>query len=51
MSILDIGLPTGFTVNTADLDSLSKGKARNIAKYEMNTVLSERGSLIIYLDK
>ncbi|KAF1388632.1 hypothetical protein PFLUV_G00092310 [Perca fluviatilis] len=30
---------------------LSKGKARNIAKYEMNTVLSERGSLIIYLDK
>ncbi|TDH11186.1 hypothetical protein EPR50_G00058200 [Perca flavescens] len=51
MSILDIGLPTGFTVNTADLDLLSKGKARNIAKYEMNTVLSERGSLIIYLDK
>uniref|UniRef100_A0A8D0D1B0 Complement C3-like n=1 Tax=Sander lucioperca TaxID=283035 RepID=A0A8D0D1B0_SANLU len=51
MSILDIGLPTGFTVNTADLDLLSKGRARNIAKYEMNTVLSERGSLIIYLDK
>ncbi|TDH11152.1 hypothetical protein EPR50_G00057960 [Perca flavescens] len=51
MSVLDIGLPTGFTVNTADLDLLSKGKARNIAKYEMNTLLSERGSLIIYLDK
>ncbi|XP_060949245.1 complement C3-like isoform X2 [Limanda limanda] len=51
MSILDIGLLTGFTVNTNDLDLLSKGHARTISKYEMNTVLSERGSLIIYLDK
>ncbi|XP_028450259.1 complement C3 [Perca flavescens] len=51
MSILDIGLLTGFTVNTDDLDLLSKGRARIIARYEMNTVLSERGSLIIYLDK
>ncbi|KAM7418856.1 hypothetical protein PAMA_016130 [Pampus argenteus] len=51
MSVLDIGLLTGFTVNTNDLDLLSKGRARTIAKYEMNTVLSERGSLIIYLDK
>ncbi|KAM7418857.1 hypothetical protein PAMA_016131 [Pampus argenteus] len=31
--------------------TLSEGRARTIAKYEMNTVLSERGSLIIYLDK
>ncbi|XP_062296918.1 complement C3-like [Scomber scombrus] len=51
MSILDIGLLTGFTVNTNDLDLLSKGHARTIAKYEMNTFLSERGSLIIYLDR
>eukprot|EP00066_Takifugu_rubripes_P028718 XP_011617984.1 PREDICTED: complement C3-like isoform X1 [Takifugu rubripes] len=51
MSILDIGLLTGFTVNTNDLDLLSKGRARVISKYEMNTFLSERGSLIIYLDK
>ncbi|KAM9769659.1 complement C3-like isoform 1-T1 [Menidia menidia] len=51
MSILDIGLLTGFTVDTKDLDLLSKGRAATIAKYEMNTVLSERGSLIIYLDK
>uniref|UniRef100_UPI0037E81A37 complement C3-like n=1 Tax=Semicossyphus pulcher TaxID=241346 RepID=UPI0037E81A37 len=51
MSILDIGLLTGFTPNTQDLDLLSKGRARIIAKYEMNTLLSERGSLIIYLDK
>ncbi|XP_034092552.1 complement C3-like isoform X2 [Gymnodraco acuticeps] len=51
MSILDIGLLTGFTVDTKDLDSLSKGHGRTIAKYEMDKVLSERGSLIIYLDK
>ncbi|KAG7457234.1 complement C3-like [Solea senegalensis] len=51
MSILDIGLLTGFTVNKNDLDLLAQGRARTIAKYEMNTVLSERGSLIIYLDK
>ncbi|XP_026216242.1 complement C3-like [Anabas testudineus] len=51
MLVLDIGLLTGFTPNTNDLDLLSKGRDRTIAKYEMNTVLSERGSLIIYLDK
>uniref|UniRef100_A0A3B3VLQ4 Complement C3-like n=1 Tax=Poecilia latipinna TaxID=48699 RepID=A0A3B3VLQ4_9TELE len=51
MSILDIGLLTGFTVDTQDLDLLSTGRARTIARYEMNTVLSEKGSLIIYLDK
>ncbi|XP_033969721.1 complement C3-like isoform X1 [Trematomus bernacchii] len=51
MSILDIGLLTGFTANTKDLDLLSKGHARTIAKYEMDKVLSERGSLILYLDK
>ncbi|XP_073325595.1 LOW QUALITY PROTEIN: uncharacterized protein [Pagrus major] len=51
MSVLDIGLLTGFTVDTNDLNLLSKGRARTIAKYEMNTILSERGSLIIYLDK
>ncbi|KAK5911561.1 hypothetical protein CgunFtcFv8_005724 [Champsocephalus gunnari] len=49
MSILDIGLLTGFTVDTKDLDLLSKGLGRTIAKYEY--VPSERGSLIIYLDK
>uniref|UniRef100_A0A3P9MSZ3 NTR domain-containing protein n=1 Tax=Poecilia reticulata TaxID=8081 RepID=A0A3P9MSZ3_POERE len=51
MSILDIGLLTGFTVDTQDLNLLSTGPDRTIARYEMNTVLSERGSLIIYLDK
>ncbi|KAM7010032.1 complement C3-like [Tautogolabrus adspersus] len=51
MSILDIGLPTGFTVNEKDLKALSEGRARIIQKYELNKVLSERGSVIIYLDK
>ncbi|KAK2815856.1 hypothetical protein Q5P01_026323 [Channa striata] len=52
MSVLDIGLLTGFTINTKDLDILSKGRARTIAKYrKMSTTESERGSLLIYLDK
>ncbi|KAM9769654.1 complement C3-like [Menidia menidia] len=51
MSILDIGLPTAYIFNKNDLDALSKGRDRLISKYEMNNALSERGSLIIYLDK
>ncbi|XP_053713561.1 complement C3-like isoform X2 [Synchiropus splendidus] len=51
MTILDIGLLTGFVPETKDLEALVKGRAAVISKYEMNNVLSERGSLIIYLDK
>ncbi|XP_077381637.1 complement C3-like [Festucalex cinctus] len=51
MSILDIGLLTGFRADERDLNLLAKGHAATISKYEMNTVLSEKGSLIIYLDK
>nr|BAE45241.1 complement component C3-2 [Danio rerio] len=51
MTILDIGLPTGFDIDEADLKQLSTGKERYIQKYEKNKVLSERGSLIIYLNK
>nr|XP_057939783.1 complement C3-like [Doryrhamphus excisus] len=51
MSILDIGMLTGYTFDTKDMDLLSKGRAPIIAKYEVNSVLSEKGSLIIYLDK
>uniref|UniRef100_A0A3B3I5E3 Anaphylatoxin-like domain-containing protein n=1 Tax=Oryzias latipes TaxID=8090 RepID=A0A3B3I5E3_ORYLA len=50
MSIVDIGMQTGFTPNLDDL-KLSGGRAPIIRRYEMNTALSERGSLIIYLDK
>ncbi|XP_050976603.1 complement C3-like [Labeo rohita] len=51
MTILDIGIPTGFTVDSRDLEELSTGKERYIQKFEMDKVLSERGSLILYLDK
>uniref|UniRef100_A0A669B5E2 Complement component c3a, duplicate 5 n=1 Tax=Oreochromis niloticus TaxID=8128 RepID=A0A669B5E2_ORENI len=51
MSIIDVGLPTGFTFDKNDLDALSKSHSRIISRYESNTDLSERGSLIIYLNK
>ncbi|XP_030636322.1 complement C3-like [Chanos chanos] len=51
MSILDITIPTGFVVDQTDLDKLISGKDRYIKKYEMDKLLSDRGSLIIYLDK
>ncbi|XP_056621769.1 complement C3-like isoform X2 [Triplophysa dalaica] len=51
MTILDVGLLTGFIVDEGDLRELTKGKDRFIQDFEMNKVLSERGSLIIYLDK
>ncbi|XP_050960509.1 complement C3-like [Labeo rohita] len=51
MTILDIGLPTGFDIEENDLKELSTGKERYIQKYEKNKVLSERGSLILYLNK
>ncbi|XP_043094014.1 complement C3 isoform X2 [Puntigrus tetrazona] len=51
MSILDVSLLTGFVVDENDLKALSTGRDRMIQKFEMNKQLSERGSLIIYLDK
>ncbi|KAM9454470.1 complement C3-like [Clarias gariepinus] len=51
MSILDIGLLTGFVVDESDLTELTSGRDRYIQMFEMNKQLSERGSLIIYLNK
>ncbi|XP_041830696.1 complement C3-like [Melanotaenia boesemani] len=51
MSVLDVGLLAGFTFNKNDLDLLSGRRGLTIGKYETNSGLSERGSLIIYLDK
>ncbi|KAL6481995.1 hypothetical protein MHYP_G00100750 [Metynnis hypsauchen] len=51
MSILDIGLLTGFVVDENDLSDLTTGSDRYIQKFEMDKQLSERGSLILYLDK
>ncbi|CAB1344822.1 unnamed protein product, partial [Coregonus sp. 'balchen'] len=49
MTILDIGLLTGFVVDFEDLKQLSTGRERYIQNFEMDKTLSERGSLIIYL--
>ncbi|XP_056621736.1 complement C3-like [Triplophysa dalaica] len=51
MSILDVGLLTGFKVDERDLTELVTGKDRTIQKFEMNKELSERGSLIFYVNK
>ncbi|RXN21007.1 complement C3-like protein [Labeo rohita] len=51
MSILDIGLLTGFKVDERDLSKLLSGKDKYIQNFELNKELSERGSLIIYIDK
>ncbi|XP_036419817.1 complement C3-like [Colossoma macropomum] len=50
MTILDIGLLTGFVPDTSDLKKLM-GTDRYIQDFEMNKQLSERRSLIIYLNK
>uniref|UniRef100_A0A4W4GSC7 Anaphylatoxin-like domain-containing protein n=1 Tax=Electrophorus electricus TaxID=8005 RepID=A0A4W4GSC7_ELEEL len=51
MSILDVGLLTGFVVDENDLADLTTGSDKYISKFEMDKQLSERGSLIIYVDK
>ncbi|XP_063060577.1 complement C3-like [Engraulis encrasicolus] len=51
MSILDISILTGFVVDETDLTKLSTGPDRFIQKFEMDKMLSERGSLILYLDQ
>ncbi|KAJ8362947.1 hypothetical protein SKAU_G00117780 [Synaphobranchus kaupii] len=52
MSILDITMLTGFNADTTDLAKLTSGKDQYVKKIEMNNKqLSEKGSLILYLDK
>uniref|UniRef100_A0A665W556 Complement C3-like n=1 Tax=Echeneis naucrates TaxID=173247 RepID=A0A665W556_ECHNA len=51
MAIVDVGMLTGFSVYTNDLDALSKGTSKIISHYDINSPLSERGSVILYLDK
>nr|XP_055060094.1 complement component c3a, duplicate 6 [Misgurnus anguillicaudatus] len=51
VSVLDIGLLTGFKVDENDLLKLSKGKDKYIDRFEKNVDLSERGSLMIFLKK
>uniref|UniRef100_A0A8C9S814 Complement C3 n=1 Tax=Scleropages formosus TaxID=113540 RepID=A0A8C9S814_SCLFO len=51
MSILDITLLTGFVADEEDLRALTRGKDRYVQKFEMDKQLSEKGSLILYMDK
>ncbi|XP_039628328.1 complement C3-like [Polypterus senegalus] len=51
MSILDISMLTCFMPDTTDLKRLSSGVDRYIQDYELDKALSEKGSLIIYLNK
>ncbi|XP_076845466.1 complement C3-like [Brachyhypopomus gauderio] len=48
MTILDVGMLTGFVPDMADLENLMR-KDKYIDGFEMDKQLSERGSLIIYL--
>ncbi|KAI7810506.1 putative complement C3 [Triplophysa rosa] len=50
MSIFDIGLLTGFKVDERDLTRLSSRKDKYIQSFELDRELSERGSMIIYVD-
>lgn len=51
MSILDISMMTGFSPDIDDLKQLSSGVDRYISKYELNKAVSNKNTLIIYLDK
>ncbi|XP_075715293.1 A.superbus venom factor 1-like [Rhinoderma darwinii] len=51
MTIVDLTLLTGFTADINDLNRLTNHVDKYISKYEMDTERSERGSLILYLDK
>ncbi|XP_043940645.1 complement C3-like [Protopterus annectens] len=51
MTILDVTLLTGFSADLNYLKRLNSGVDKYISKYEINKELSDKGSLILYLDK
>ncbi|KAG9467796.1 hypothetical protein GDO78_014281 [Eleutherodactylus coqui] len=51
MTLVDLTLLTGFTPDMDDLDKLTNRADKYTSKYEMDTERSEKGSLILYLDK
>ncbi|XP_072847649.2 A.superbus venom factor 1 isoform X1 [Pogona vitticeps] len=51
MTIIDVSMLTGFAPDIDELKKLSEGTDRYISKFEVDQVMSERGKLIIYLDK
>ncbi|KAK6468708.1 complement C3-like isoform X1 [Huso huso] len=51
MSILDITMLTGFRPDKDDLAKMTNGVDQYFQKFEMDTALSDKGSLILYFDK
>ncbi|XP_061077546.1 complement C3-like [Conger conger] len=51
MSIVDVTMLTGFIPDEKDLQRLTTGKDKNVQRIETDKQLSEKGSLIFYLDK
>ncbi|KAI1886574.1 hypothetical protein AGOR_G00197210 [Albula goreensis] len=51
MSILDVTMLTGFIADKGDLNKLTTGRDRYVQKIETDKQLSEKGSIIFYLDK
>ncbi|XP_053321323.1 venom factor [Spea bombifrons] len=51
MSIIDVTMLTGFAPDVASLNKLTKGVDKYISKFEINKGASEKGTLIIYVDK
>ncbi|XP_053572078.1 A.superbus venom factor 1-like [Bombina bombina] len=51
MSIIDITMMTGFSPDVEELKKLTNGVDKYISKFEINKGASEKGTLIIYLDK
>ncbi|XP_069804276.1 venom factor-like [Dendropsophus ebraccatus] len=51
MSILDVSMMTGFAPDVQSLDRLAKGVDKYISKFEYNKLATDKGSLIIYLNK
>ncbi|XP_044134686.1 complement C3 [Bufo gargarizans] len=51
MSILDVSMMTGFAPDVQSLNKLMKGVDKYISKFEINKESTEKGTLVIYLDK
>ncbi|KAM4038068.1 complement C3 [Anomaloglossus baeobatrachus] len=51
MSIFDVSMMTGFAPDVESLNKLSKGVEKYISKFEINKESTDKGTLIIYLDK
>ncbi|XP_075758420.1 A.superbus venom factor 1 [Pelodiscus sinensis] len=51
MSIIDVSMLTGFSPDVEDLKRLSEGVDKYMSKFDIDKAPSDRGNLIIYLDK